>query len=55
MNLLNLNGHHLIYLARDGPLFNNKTIIIRVKQKVFGVHMNREHINQPVSTAGRRI
>ena len=24
MNLLNLNGHHLIYLARDGLLFNNK-------------------------------
>ena len=56
MNLLNLNAHHLMYLARDGPLFNNKNNNYSCQAKrLFGVHVNREHSNQPVSTAGRRI
>ena len=56
MNLLNLNGHDLIYLARDGPLFNDKNNYYSCQAKrLFGVHVNREHSNQPVNTAGRRI
>ena len=39
MNLLNLSGHHLIYLARDGPLFSNKNNNYSCQAKrLFGVH-----------------
>ena len=56
MNLLNLSGHHLIYLARDGPLFSNKNNNYSCQAKrLFGVHVNREHSNQLVKPAGRRI
>ena len=43
------------YLARDGPLFNNKNNNYSCQaNRLFGVHVNREHSKQPVNPAGRR-